>query len=146
MSEKKSATLDAANIEGGKKQAVFTIGDLPQIDTTIEQEARQDFPIASILPVGAENAIPSARLVEMIDCGTVRKLQSLIAKEREAGALILSTTTGGYFMPDTGQKGREEIAAFVAVLHARAVNTLKAVKAARAALAVMDGQSEMEGL
>lgn len=106
----------------------------------------QMFPIASLLPTGSENAISARVLVDLVGCGNVRQLQHLISKERECGALILSTTSGGYFLPDAGTKGRNEIAAFVAALHARAINTLRAAKAARSALGVLDGQEEIEGL
>lgn len=74
------------------------------------------------------------------------KLMTEIAREREAGALILSTCRngGGYFLPSDGDAGKREIAAFVATLRARALNTLRALKAAREALESLDGQVSID--
>lgn len=146
MSVKRTAAFDAANIEDCL-QKICAEADPRHDDFNMSDSHRQgQFPIAELLPVGAENAVSSRSLAQMVGCGDVRQLQMMISKERERGALILSTTSGGYFLPDTGQKGRQEIAAFVAALHSRAINTLKAAAAARKALAVLDGQAEMEDL
>lgn len=145
MSTKKSAALDGANIEDGIEKNVGAVKSSRQNEFNTGDGIRQEhFPIAELLPAGAENAVSSRSLAQMIGCSDVRQLQSMIAKERERGALILSTTTGGYFLPDVGEKGKQEIAAFVSALHARAINTLKAAAAARKALAVLDGQEALE--
>jgi len=94
--------------------------------------------IADILPKGEENAIKSAELARMAGVPTTRQLQQLVAEEREAGALILSTLKGGYFLPDDGEKGRMELAAYVRTLRARALNTLKVLKPANKALKAME--------
>ena len=102
--------------------------------------------IFEILPEGEANALKSSDLVRLIGCDSPRELRSMIAKERESGLLILSTCRngGGYFRPSQGEAGQREIAAFIATLHSRAINTLKALKAARAALNVVDGQLFLE--
>lgn len=146
MDEKKIAVFDAANIEDCLQKIYAEVEPRQDDLTTGDRDRQGQFPIAELLPVGAENAVSSRSLAQMVGCGDVRQLQSMIAKERERGALILSTTRGGYFLPDTGQKGKQEIAAFVAALHARALNTLKAAASARKALAVLNGQEKMEGL
>lgn len=94
--------------------------------------------IADILPKGEENAVRSEDLARMTGVPTTRQLQQLIAEERAAGALILSTLRGGYFMPDDGAKGRAEITAYTRTLEARALNTLKAISPARRALRKME--------
>lgn len=108
-------------------------------DTTSEN--KKQYPIESFLPRGAENALSTAYLVQLTGCSSARMLQKAIEAERERGVLILSATTGGYFLPDYGEKGKREIAEYVRTLQARALNTLKAAKAARKALEVLEGQA-----
>lgn len=105
--------------------------------------------IYDLLPQGEENAVASKTLANMIGVKTVRELQHMVAAERENGALILSASTGGYFLPSPGEKGQEEIARFVATLRSRAVNTFRALKTANAALSKATGQitlDELEGV
>ena len=90
--------------------------------------------IEQLLPQGAENAVGTAELVRLTGLRNSRTLQIAIATERERGALILSTTKGGYFLPDDGLKGQQEIAEFVRTLRARAINTLRALRGAKQAL------------
>lgn len=94
--------------------------------------------IESLLLHGEENAISTADLVSMSGATSVRKLQQQIERERARGALILSASDGGYFLPDDGEKGYRELTAFVRTLRSRAVNTLRTLKAANKALQQMD--------
>ena len=56
--------------------------------------------IYDLLPVGAENAIPKARLVELTGLPE-RALRAQVQQERRAGHLILTNcTNGGYYLPD----------------------------------------------
>ena len=95
---------------------------------------------------GEKYAIPTRDLVERAGAHSARDLQSEIEEERAAGALILSKggPGGGYFLPAAGETGRREIAAFIRTLNARAVSTQRTLKAARRALAELDGQAVME--
>ena len=107
--------------------------------------------VSSFLLQGEANALPSSELVRLTGFRSVRDLQAEIAREREAGALILSTCRngGGYFLPADGEEGQREISAFVATLQSRAVHTLKALKTAHEALQNIDGQvslSDLEGV
>lgn len=79
------------------------------------------------LPIGKENAISSTDLCVLMGFESVRALQNDIAKSRNAGQIILSSTTGGYYLP----KDDTEVQEFVEVLRARAINTFKAIKSAR---------------
>ena len=98
---------------------------------TGEQSGKTDFPIMSLLPVGKETAISTAELVRLVGCGSARDLQERIALERNAGAVICSSTTGGYFRP----ANRMELAEFCRSLESRATNTLIAIQSAKRALA-----------
>lgn len=105
--------------------------------------------VYDLLPQGEDNAISSNVLAQMVGASSVRELQHRVATEREAGALILSTCKGGYYRPQDGAVGQAEISRFVATLRNRALNTLRALKAARAALSQAEGQitlDELEGL
>lgn len=108
---------------------------------TGEQSGKTDFPILSLLPIGKENAISTAELVQLVGCGSVRILQERIAYERNHGAIICSGSGRGYWRP----KDRQEIQEFVRTMDARALNTLRAAKSARAALKVPEGQRVIEG-
>lgn len=110
--------------------------------------------IFDLLPVGESNAIRSKVLAELAGAASVRDLQSRIASEREQGALILSTCRngGGYFRPSPGEVGRAEIKRYIATLKSRALNTFRAFRGAKAAIAAdteLSGQiyfEEMEAM
>ena len=100
--------------------------------------------IESLLLHGEENAISTQELLSLTKIQSARCLQKQIEQERARGALILSASDGGYFLPDDGEKGYRELSAFVRTLRSRAVNTLRTLKAANKALQRMDGaQVEM---
>ena len=108
---------------------------------TGDRSGKTDFPIMSLLPVGKENAISTAELVQLVGCGSARDLQERIACERNHGAIICSGSGRGYWRP----KDRQEIQEFVRTMDARALNTLRAAKSARAALKVPEGQQVIGG-
>ena len=102
---------------------------------TRDQSGKAEFPIMNLLPVGKENAISTADLVRLTGCKSARELQERIALERNAGAVICSSTTGGYFCP----VNKAEIAEFCRSLENRASNTLSAIQSAKKALAGEEG-------
>lgn len=108
---------------------------------TGDQSGKTEFPIMNLLPVGKENAISTADLVQLTGCKSARELQERIAYERNHGAVICSGSGRGYWKP----KDRQEIQEFVRTMDARALNTLRAAKSARAALKVPVGQQVIEG-
>ena len=122
-------------------------GKIPYNNFTIPVSRKQGV-IESLLLQGEANAIPSSALVNLTGVKSIRELQLIIAQEREAGALILSTCRGGggYFLPSDGEVGKREIATFVATLRARALNTLRALKTAREALESLEGQVVLDDL
>lgn len=88
--------------------------------------------ISDFLPIGKENAISAQALCDLLHYENIRSLQAGIARERAAGAVILSTCQngGGYFLP----KDKREIRRFIQTLENRAYNTLAALQSAWAAL------------
>ena len=96
--------------------------------------------IYNILSKGAENAVACIALLQRRGIETVIKLQKIIAHERAGGELILSKSRAGYFLPADGPKGQMEIAEFIGILRSRAINALKALRSAKAALKLYDTQ------
>ena len=140
MSNKKNSRPGAATPERPAIKGKITLSSAYSLNDHITAQQREQGPIEKTIPRGAANAISTADLVELAGCKTKRQLQNMIAAERARGALILSSTSGGYFLPAPGQEGREELRRFVATLQSRAVSTLRTLQEARIALAVLDGQ------
>lgn len=95
-----------------------------------------------ILRKGKENSISARELAVIMGFDSIRSLQADIAKSREAGQIILSSTSGGYYLPAND----EEIEEFIAVLRARAINTLRVLKSARERLNETKGQISLDDL
>ena len=115
----------------------------PLHDFTMRSGTVQRF-FQRVLPKGAENAIKTAELCRMMGIKDARALRKMISDERALGAVILSGDTG-YFLPDYGEKGRQEVAAFIATVTAKGANTIKAVRSAQAFLDGLPGQIEIGG-
>ena len=132
--------------ETGQMETAARQSNLSEIHCNIEKPDTQG--IFELLPIGESRAISSRALAEMTGCKSIRDLQSRVAIERAQGKLILSSCRhgGGYYRPSAGKEGREEIAAFVRTLRARALHTLSALKAAKAALAEIEGQLDFTDL
>ncbi len=105
------------------------------------QNGNSEYKIASLLPVGKENAISTKDLVQLTGCSSARELQQYIALERSKGAVICSSTTGGYFLP----ANHKETAEFCKALENRAKNTFLALRSAKQSLRVPEGQQDMNG-
>ncbi len=95
--------------------------------------------IEKFLLQGKQNATASQTLADLVGCKSVRELQEVIAQERAAGAVILSTCRhgGGYFLPIPGN--RREVVEYIQTLRNRAKNTLVAIESAEAYLRQLDG-------
>lgn len=93
--------------------------------------------IEEFLLKGKKNAIASQKLADLVGCKSVRELQEVIAEERAAGAVILSTCQdgGGYFLAQNAEEVRE----FVVTLERRGKNTLLALKSAMEYLKRLEG-------
>lgn len=141
----KAPTLAATRAEA-KKTAAFSEAVISCSHYTTDRTETQS--IFELLPQGEQNAIPAATLAAIVGAASVRDLQIRIARERDNGNLILSSCKngGGYFRPSDGADGEAEIASFVRTLRARALNTLRALRAAKAALerSELSGQLEFD--
>lgn len=147
MVENKNSRPRCCEHQGRQVTATCDRATAVQDNFTTSQLRKQGL-VESLLLHGEENAFPSSQLVRLTGFRSVRELQNEIAREREAGALILSTCRGGggYFLPSDGEVGKHEIATFVATLRARALNTLRALKTAREALESLEGQVVLDDL
>lgn len=137
----KEKAAHGAGTPGRQETATFCRAPALQGNSTTPQPQKQGL-IESMLLKGEENAITSSELVRLTGFKSVRELQNEIAREREAGSLILSTCRGGggYFRPAPGEAGKQEIAAFVSTLASRAIGTFRALKSAKRELKTLDGQ------
>ena len=95
--------------------------------------------IVDNLPVGEENAISAENLARLLGFSSKRELQKAIARERNGGAIICSSNSGGYFRPQS----KEEIRHFYISTRAKALSTLTILRSARMALNETDGQQEL---
>lgn len=94
-----------------------------------EPEKILPFVVMEALHTGKENAISAQELCTYLGFNSVRELQHEIARERNAGAVILSTCQdgGGYFLPENDREVRQ----FIKTLESRAKNTFLALRSAR---------------
>ena len=91
--------------------------------------------VKELLKKGIKNTLSTDDLCYILDLSP-RELQKKIAEEREAGAVIISTSKGhgGYYLPEN----RKDIEKFIAALSKRAGNTFKALKSAKELLKCID--------
>lgn len=92
--------------------------------------------------VGAENAVSTRDLMAEMGLKDVRAFRSMIEDERNAGDLILANGRG-LFLPDAGDKGREEVRRWIALMVARISGAARTLKAARGSLRRIEGQTEI---
>lgn len=146
MNEKKNTRPAVGAAERAEENKGVTTQYLLNYNNT--DQKRKQGTVEKLLLQGEKNALTSAYLVQLTGVKSARELQTMIAQERDEGALILSTCrgTGGYFLPSDGVTGQREIATFMATLQARAINTLKALKTAREALQNIKGQVSLDDL
>lgn len=144
MSEKKTPG-SAATLTGATMWAARGVADAFNDDSTTDGSRRQ---VCELLRHGRQNAVTTGELLRLTGLRSVRQLQDEIARERETGAVILSTChgRGGYFLPAEGEEGRVEIAAYLRTLRARALNTLRGMRSALRALEVLEGQESWPGM
>lgn len=90
--------------------------------------------IIGLLHNGEENAL-TARDLATITGHSVREITAQIARERQAGAVILSSGKG-YFLPSS----EKEILHFVRTMDSRAKQIFLATKSAKSMLAKVPGQ------
>lgn len=141
---KENAHPIAATMEQAKKEVILS-GNPSRIDFTTPT-AREQGPIERLLLHGQENAQSAADLAKLAGMRSTRELQLQVARERAAGALILSSCRGknaGYYLPADGPAGRLELNDFVGMMMRRGTRCMAAAQAARQALQQIDGQTNL---
>jgi len=98
------------------------------------------FIIEPMLSYGRENAVSTKELMTALNM-TERELRARVAYERNHGAIICSSTTGGYFK----FKSREELKEFYKGLERKATSIFQALRSARKALEEAEGQLTLDG-
>lgn len=106
------------------------------IEPIRKQSGNSDFLIYPLLPTGKKNAISTEALVTLAGCRHKREMTKLIEAERKAGALICSSSSGGYFKA----KNKGELAEYYHSMQSRAINIFLAIKASKRALEETEGQ------
>lgn len=91
---------------------------------------------------GEENAIPSQELATAAGFSNIRKLREDIARSREAGQIIISSTQGGYYLP----ADKADIIGFIESMESRAKKIMLAIRSAKKAVNDIDGQIHIEDL
>jgi len=127
---KKAASLSATQGNGTETQAEKTF--VPKREYIPDRAATQGI-VEFFLMQGKENSISSNNLVKLTQCSSDRQLRRMITKERERGTLILFSHSGGYFLPDDGEKGDLEIKDFIRTLQASVDSTNNILRMARKA-------------
>lgn len=95
--------------------------------------------ITGLIHNGEENAV-TARDLAAITGLSVREITAQIARERQAGAVILSSCKG-YFLPGS----EDEILHFIRTMDSRAKQIFLAARSAKAMLAKVPGQLDIFG-
>ena len=141
MKNEKAAVGVASADDSGRDQA--SLQDLPRDEYTTMKAVVQV--VEPFHLTGAENAIPTRTLVKLTGL-SVRNLRAQVAREREARALILAKGDGGYFMPDEGEKGRDELRRFLFTTRLKATSLWRATIPAWEELErqVMEVQEDVE--
>lgn len=67
--------------------------------------------VNELLKIGKSNIMTSEELINALKLSGTRELVSIVQKERQQGAVILSTcgNGGGYYLPETEQELKEFI-------------------------------------
>lgn len=116
---------------------------IPLPDDNTRGRAAQGI-IEKLLPKGETNALKMMELRQIMGMSDTRVIRQMIADERAAGAVILSSENG-YFRPSDGELGRIEARKFVASMTHRGANTIRATKSAQRFLDNLPGQTEIGG-
>lgn len=138
--------LPVYQTESGEGNQAIVEANNPTTEYTMPEEKKQR--VSDFLLKGAENARSKETMLRLTGCSSTRELNRLIELERDQGVIILANTKapGGYFLPDDGEKGREEMRHFVADLRAKGLSTLRAARPAINELRKIDGQQVIEDL
>lgn len=144
MKNKKCCTGTAIPVQQADDMQINCIDITPNVQKDyIPPEKIAQAKVARYLGYGEENALRAAELCDKVGYRSTRELRTAVSQDRSADIPILATNAG-YFLPDAGEKGQREAAAFYRSMRSRAVNVLRAASAARKYLGVLPEQIAME--
>lgn len=97
--------------------------------------------ISDYIPKGQKNAITLTELKERTG-KPAREIARLIRYERISGSVILTSSTGGYWLLDSAEKdAAEQLRRFISYMDSK--NTFSAVKSAKIALKELESSAQM---
>ncbi len=116
--------------------------DLPEIEYTMTKAVVQV--VELYLLHGPERATSTKELQRWAGL-SVREHRAQVAREREAGALLLTRGEGGYILPNEGEKGVDELRCFLYAVRLKAASLWRATIPARDALVRQIGEEQEDG-
>lgn len=127
--KEKSRPLMAQGTGQAAERFVETVSNS---DFTSGGAGRQGGKILSLLLEGEENALSASELTQLAGFKNERSLRQAVDRERE-NSLILASDRG-YFRPQSGDKGLQEIRAFVRRMDSRMRSNRQTIRACKRAL------------
>ena len=106
----------------------------------MKRNAAENLYVVSLLLAGEKNAIKSEQLRDRAGYETVRELRKEIERERNSGAIILSSNRG-YFLPERDETGQLSLQGYMDAKRwwrqqtAKGNGTLRSARSAGAAVA-----------
>lgn len=98
--------------------------------------------ITDFIPTGKANAVDIRQLEKMTE-KTPREIGQMIRAARCAGAVILTKSHGGYWLPDYSDTDiQEQLQAFIRFMDSK--NTFSATKTAKAALKKLQNAEQIQ--
>lgn len=142
--EQNKSPLDCCSNQTGNvekallRDAVFSI---PNFNS--ESLPRQSWQIADFLGHGAENAVRCADLMQICSFPNKRALRRQVAKEREAGTLIIADNHGYYLPSNNPEQAQQELECYLRTGTQKAISLLRTLKHVRSTLKQCAGQEDM---
>lgn len=96
--------------------------------------------ITELLKPGRSNSTTTADLMELTGIGNVRALRGAVAKERRSGAVILSNSHGGYYLPSCA----EDVADFIRFQESKVKSCFLSLRSAREYIKTAEGQLSID--
>ena len=144
MRQQNKSPLDCCSNQAGNEEkallaeAVFSIPN-----SNSEPPRRQSWQIADFLGHGAENAVRCADLMEICSFSNKRALRRQVAKEREAGTLIIADSHGYYLPSNNPEQAQQELECYLRTGTQKAISLLRTLKHVRSTLKQCAGQEVM---
>ena len=135
MSEHKNTPTGAAIVDEGKAETAARQAAISENHFTTTATGSQAGKISHLLLHGEENAVPGPELARMAGVNP-RVLRLMVDAERLDRPICASDR--GYFLPDGGNKGIQELRRFVKRQDSRCAANRKVTRSARIALQALE--------